>query len=443
MRRAGADAGTGSGPARRYAELEAPGAPDEHAGNGTSAAAKGLRAVEEERAPAPQRRCGPGVIGRIAGAFGPRFILAMYAVALSKAFFMAPFRFVLQYLLTDEPPDGFGLTASQVEPALAITLLPWVVKALYGIVSDTTPIRGYKRTPYLLGGLALGTLAYVLVAVTPAGFAPLTMTWLCVASLATAVNDVMLDTVVADAIIAQPAIASDLQCFYKASESATRIAFNLFKGALFSAHGFRGVFGVGVACALAGIPPVAAGWLGEKRSTTAQSHRCAALRTACCAPLTAKDNGARIFRLAQCLSALGTALALGMLHLQQIPWLPPLVAAPVCVAVCALLWRYERPTSRSLACVSMYTFLKFALQARPRAQRRFTIAPPAPTPFAPPLPQPNLVVLFKWYKATEENCNPTKPIAGLHPLPCFSPEFVGFLDVGAEVAFLAALRSDV
>ena len=85
--------------------------------------------------------------------------------------------------------------------------------------------------PEELGGADSGTLAYVLVALTPAGFAPLTMTWLCVASLATAVNDVMLDTVIADAIIVQPAIASDLQCFYKASESATRIAFNLFKGA--------------------------------------------------------------------------------------------------------------------------------------------------------------------------------------------------------------------
>lgn len=170
----------------------------------------------------------------------------------------------------------------------------------------------------------------------------------------------------------------------------------------------------GVACALAGIPPVAAGWLGEKRSRPAPSDRCTALRTACCAPQAAKENGARIFRLAQFLSALGTALALGMLHMQRIPWLPPLVAAPVCVAVCALIWRYEWPTSRSLACVSIYTFLKFALQ-------------------------PNLVVLFKWYKATEENCNPATPIPGLHPLPCFSPEFVGFLDVGAEVAFLVAL----
>eukprot|EP00965_Chrysotila_dentata_P221958 6192687-Pleurochrysis_carterae.AAC.4 len=43
------------------------------------------------------------------------------------------------------------------------------------------------------------------------------------------------------------------------------------------------------------------------------------------------------------------------------------------------------------------------------------------------------------YKATEENCNPLIPIPGVHPLPCFSPQFVGALDVVARGTFLIAL----
>ena len=53
--------------------------------------------------------------------------------------------------------------------------------------------------------------------------------------------------------------------------------------------------------------------------------------------------------------------------------------------------------------------------------------------------QPHLIVLFKWYKETPENCNPVKHIPGLHPLPCFGTGFVGYLDLFAEVAFLLAL----
>jgi len=134
---------------------------------------------------------------------------------------------------------------------------------------------------------------------------------------------------------------------------------------------------------------------------------------ATCTPCTPhKARG--VFSLAQLLSLVGLGFAFGMLPLQHMPWLPPLLAAPATLLVCALCYTYESRVSPTFAKVSIFLFLSRASQ-------------------------PNLVVLFKWYKETHENCAPLDPIDGLHPLPCFGPEFVGWLDVGGEIAFVIAV----
>jgi MFS family permease len=46
--------------------------------------------------------------------------------------------------------EGLGLNASQVSEYLAILSLPWVIKPLYGLVSDFIPLLGYRRRTWLL-----------------------------------------------------------------------------------------------------------------------------------------------------------------------------------------------------------------------------------------------------------------------------------------------------
>jgi len=59
--------------------------------------------------------------------------------------------------------DG-GLSAGQVAAFFAITTVPWLIKPVYGLLSDFVPLFGYHRKSYLLltsataasGGLILG-----------------------------------------------------------------------------------------------------------------------------------------------------------------------------------------------------------------------------------------------------------------------------------------------
>jgi hypothetical protein len=66
----------------------------------------------------------------------------------------------IQYLFKDE------LHASPAKLAVAqgIIMLPWVIKPLYGFCSDTYPIFGYHRRPYLIFFGFLGCMCWILLA---------------------------------------------------------------------------------------------------------------------------------------------------------------------------------------------------------------------------------------------------------------------------------------
>src|SRR5262249_51269639 len=57
-----------------------------------------------------------------------------------------------------------GLSAGEVAAFFAITIVPWLIKPAYGLLSDFVPLFGYRRKSYLLltsavaglAGLALG-----------------------------------------------------------------------------------------------------------------------------------------------------------------------------------------------------------------------------------------------------------------------------------------------
>ena len=42
-----------------------------------------------------------------------------------------------------------GLSAGQVADFFAITLIPWLIKPVYGLVSDFVPLFGYRRKSYI------------------------------------------------------------------------------------------------------------------------------------------------------------------------------------------------------------------------------------------------------------------------------------------------------
>jgi len=93
--------------------------------------------------------------------------------------------------------DALGLSPAQVAALTGITVIPWTIKPLYGWLSDSVPLWGYRRRPYLVISGVLGCSAWLLMAVwvqTP---------WQATAmvtlgSLAGAVGDVIADSLVVE-----------------------------------------------------------------------------------------------------------------------------------------------------------------------------------------------------------------------------------------------------
>ena len=66
--------------------------------------------------------------------------------------------------------DQLGLSPGEATALMGITTLPWVIKPVYGFLTDGLPIFGYRRKPYLILAGALGSsswLALATVVTTP------------------------------------------------------------------------------------------------------------------------------------------------------------------------------------------------------------------------------------------------------------------------------------
>ena len=72
------------------------------------------------------------------------FALAYFAQGLSQAggLINQPLNYYLK--------TGLGLSASDISEYLAILTIPWVVKPIYGLISDYIPLFGYRRRSWLM-----------------------------------------------------------------------------------------------------------------------------------------------------------------------------------------------------------------------------------------------------------------------------------------------------
>lgn len=118
------------------------------------------------------------------------FALAYAAHGLSAQFGLVAQP--LQYFMIDH----LGLTAADVSALLAVMMLPWVLKPVYGMLCDFVPLFGYRRKSYLI--LANGLTAVSLVIMTMAS----TATGIIAALLAASVG-VAASTAVASGLAAE------------------------------------------------------------------------------------------------------------------------------------------------------------------------------------------------------------------------------------------------
>lgn len=93
--------------------------------------------------------------------------------------------------------DELGIGPAEVSVLIGFAMMPWMVKPLFGFISDGLPILGYRRRPYLIASGLLGALSWVWLAIWVDTAVEATVA-IAIGSLSTAVSDVIADSLVAE-----------------------------------------------------------------------------------------------------------------------------------------------------------------------------------------------------------------------------------------------------
>lgn len=138
--------------------------------------------------------------------------------------------------------DRLGLSPAEVASLVGIAMLPWTVKPLYGMISDSFPIAGYRRRPYLVLSSLLGSISWLCMARVVE--TPLAATIaIGLASLSVACSDAITDALVVQRARLEPeGDAGSLQSFSWAAVSVGAISSAYFGGFILERWGTQVVF---------------------------------------------------------------------------------------------------------------------------------------------------------------------------------------------------------
>jgi folate/biopterin transporter len=102
-------------------------------------------------------------------------------------------RLAVSFFLKDE----LLLSPVQVSALFGIVALPWIIKPVFGFISDGLPIFGYRRRPYLVLSGILGAISWVSLATIVHTSWAATIA-IALGSLSVAVSDVIVDSLVVE-----------------------------------------------------------------------------------------------------------------------------------------------------------------------------------------------------------------------------------------------------
>lgn len=138
--------------------------------------------------------------------------------------------------------DDLGLTPAETASLIGLVMLPWTIKPLYGFISDSVPIWGYRRRPYLVFFGMVGALAWLGMA-TIVDSAPLAVLFIGCASLSVAFSDALIDALIVQrARLENQGDAGSLQSFGWGAVSLGAVTAAFLSGYLLEHFGTRVVF---------------------------------------------------------------------------------------------------------------------------------------------------------------------------------------------------------
>ncbi|KAK8641702.1 hypothetical protein V6N13_011080 [Hibiscus sabdariffa] len=168
------------------------------------------------------------------------FVLGVVIVyGISQGFGVGLSRVSTQYYMKDEQK----LQPSQAQFLIGLIHFPWIVKPLWGLLTDVVPILGYRRRPYFIFAGFLGVISMLVLSLHKnlhLGFALLS---LVAGSAGIAIADVAIDACVTQHTISHPSLAGDMQSLCGMSSSVGALLGFSLSGFLVHLAGAKGVFG--------------------------------------------------------------------------------------------------------------------------------------------------------------------------------------------------------
>ncbi|GER32269.1 major facilitator superfamily protein [Striga asiatica] len=140
--------------------------------------------------------------------------------------------------------DDLHLDPAETAVISGVSSLPWLVKPLYGFISDSFPLFGYRRSSYLVISGLLGALSWSLMA-TFVDSKYGVMFCILLGSLSVAFSDVVVDSMVVERARGESqSMSGSLQSLCWGSSAFGGIISSYFSGSLVGAYGVRFVFGL-------------------------------------------------------------------------------------------------------------------------------------------------------------------------------------------------------
>lgn len=257
----------------------------------------------------------------------------------------------------------YAFSALKIETAewgrlQGFSAIPWQLKALFGILSDTLAVRGLHRSPYLILGGLLGFTGALMLTVLPASMLPAAglALLLLLCNLNVAMGDVVVDATIAVKCREVPERAAQLQ-------SLSWGAFGLFGAVAVACGGYmveyaspRLPFGLSAGCACAVLVPAALGWLERREGSARPWFRCVM------SELCADRTGSLVLLAALIVGVY--SVALGTIQL-AIGGSNPTAVAAITVAgnctLCVLLYAVLRRVDAVMAKAILFAFLRGAI----------------------------------------------------------------------------------
>ncbi|KAL6538389.1 hypothetical protein OROGR_012377 [Orobanche gracilis] len=142
-------------------------------------------------------------------AFGASFLWLVCLI-----YFTQGFRSFVWTAVSYQLKDKLKLSPSASQFVTSVAFFPWSIKPLYGIISDCIPIRGRKRIPYLVIATLLSLLPWLILSINISSRSSKLyfMILLTVQNLGSAMADVVIDAMIAEAVrLERASFAGDLQ----------------------------------------------------------------------------------------------------------------------------------------------------------------------------------------------------------------------------------------